>query len=367
MATYIAFCTNAVVFHQNQILDQECTKKYPGSEWIYFLYVFAKEKGIEVVTGDVALMNVYSKKWSPTEILIIQEEMSTHGDQLIKIGAKPFLLFCLESPVYAREFYSKLFGLSKSFKNRILFRGIFEKTALIGLNHIAYFPSFSESNQRKNSEWKDRKFLVMVAANKYWKIIRPFHRQVASWIRDLILQKKSHLTPELIAQQLHDKRLELIEYFGKSGDLDLFGGGWGNLSNLPRPWPKKLKSIIDKLDPKKCNDKLEVISNYKFAICFENMSFPGYVTEKIIDCFSAGVIPIYLGAPDISEFVPKNLYIDLRDFQNPNELSIYIKSLSNEKALRMISAGHAFLESSEGKKFSFENLAKNVLMLAENM
>jgi hypothetical protein len=366
MTNKIAFCTNAVVFHNNQILDQSCAKNYPGSEWVYYLSIYAKEQDIEVVTGDIAILNVQSKKWNASDILIVQEELAAHGDQLIKLGSKTFVLLCLESPVYAREFYAQLLKLSEKFKHRILFRGTFNKASSNGQNHIAYFPSFSEASIKKNISWNDRKFLVMVAANKYWKIIRPLHRQLVSWMRDFVLQKKSHLTAELIAQQLHDKRLELIEFFGKTHDLDLYGGGWENLNNLPKPWPEKLAPIISGLNPLRCENKHEVIAKYKFAICFENMSYPGYVTEKIIDCFTVGVIPIYMGAPDIAEFIPKNLYIDLREFSNYQELSQHLKSIPPEAAMEMINAGYAFLESSAGKNFSLECFAKKVLTLALN-
>lgn len=363
MASKIAFCTDAVVFHNNQILDKNCTKKYPGSEWVFYLSVFAKEEGMEVVTGDVALLNIQSNKWKASDILVIQEELAVHADQLINMGARPLVLLCLESPVYAREFYAELFEQSNKFKNRILFRGTFEKASANGVNHIAYFPSFSEGIVKRILPWNERKFLVMVAANKYWKVIRPLHREIASRIRDLFFLKKSHLTQSLITQQLHDKRLELIEFFGSKQSLDLYGGGWGNLKILPKTWQYKLNLIIKNLNPQRCENKQEIISHYKFNLCFENMSYPGYVTEKIIDCFTVGVIPIYIGAPDISDFVPKKLFIDLGDFHNYEDLERYLNTITQEKAMEIINSGFAFLESDSGKNFSFEYFAKKVLAM----
>ena len=34
----------------------------------------------------------------------------------------------------------------------------------------------------------------------------------------------------------------------------------------------------------------------------------GYITEKIFDSFFAGVVPIYWGAENITDYVPKSLY-----------------------------------------------------------
>jgi hypothetical protein len=38
-----------------------------------------------------------------------------------------------------------------------------------------------------------------------------------------------------------------------------------------------------------------------FSVAIENSSVRGYFTEKLIDCFAAGAIPIYWGDNDISE------------------------------------------------------------------
>ena len=39
----------------------------------------------------------------------------------------------------------------------------------------------------------------------------------------------------------------------------------------------------------------QLFKKYKFNICFENSSTPGYVTEKIIQSMYVNSIPIYWG------------------------------------------------------------------------
>ena len=52
-------------------------------------------------------------------------------------------------------------------------------------------------------------------------------------------------------------------------------------------------------------DKLAFQRQYKFSIAYENSRDPGYVTEKIVDAFAAGTVPIYWGDPLIKqEFNP---------------------------------------------------------------
>jgi len=77
--------------------------------------------------------------------------------------------------------------------------------------------------------------------------------------------------------------------------LKIYGTLWDDLSNFDESTKTKLKPIIDKIQPTFCENKIETISNYKFCICAENVEYDGYVTEKIIDCFIAGTIPIYFG------------------------------------------------------------------------
>lgn len=47
----------------------------------------------------------------------------------------------------------------------------------------------------------------------------------------------------------------------------------------------------------------DFISNYKFMICFENTSKPNYITEKLINAYLNGTIPIYWGCPNIQDYV----------------------------------------------------------------
>lgn len=52
--------------------------------------------------------------------------------------------------------------------------------------------------------------------------------------------------------------------------------------------------------------KLEWLKNYKFNMCFENSSYPGYVTEKLYEAYIGGTIPIYWGSTTVEvDFNPR--------------------------------------------------------------
>lgn len=361
MKSMIAFCTDGLAFSENKILDETIAINYPGALWVARLAQFSKAQKVEVVTGDVAILRIQNGLCKPSDILVIQEESCSTGFKLIQLGAEGFLLICAESTLYARKFYAHLPEVSKCFKNRILFRGVFENTSKIGVNHVLYFPSFSQNSEVEIVAWSSRGFMVMVAANKYWKPGRSMIRHVLAGIRDIVVGRKSYITTETKELQLHDRRLELLEYFGQRQGFDLFGMHWGSLKNLPKDWRGRLQPVLKKLSPSICQDKHATISRYKFCICLENMSYPGYITEKIIDCFHAGVIPIYLGAPDVSEFIPRTSFIDLREYTDLDELHRYLKKITEVAALKIISAGRDFLSSKAGAEYSYEVFAKNVL------
>lgn len=74
-------------------------------------------------------------------------------------------------------------------------------------------------------------------------------------------------------------------------------------------------------------DKKEALDPYMFSVVFENDSYPSYFTEKITDCFSKGVIPIYYGDPEIS----KHFNIDGIIPYTQNCLESLSKELYNSK------------------------------------
>ena len=79
----------------------------------------------------------------------------------------------------------------------------------------------------------------------------------------------------------------------------------------------------------------------------------GYITEKIFDCFYAGTVPIYYGAPDISDFIDPNSYIDYKNFSGLTQLKRYVDSLSNNQYLDMKEKGRNFIEKQSSKHYDF--------------
>lgn len=159
---------------------------------------------------------------------------------------------------------------------------------------------------------------------------------------------------------LYRERRESIKFFEKKlvDQFDLFGYGW----NQP---VKRYERILPFLTHKyqsyrgTCEYKHQILSKYKFSLCYENIkNVNGWITEKIFDCFQARTIPIYWGAENVTDYIPKNTFIDRRDFKNNDELLKFINLINEKDYMSYINNIENFLSSKEYKVFLPENFSK---------
>jgi hypothetical protein len=85
-------------------------------------------------------------------------------------------------------------------------------------------------------------------------------------------------------------------------------------------------------------DKYEFIKDYKFVISFENSSYNGYTTEKILEPIYKDCIPIYWGDPFVYKDFNSKRYIDYNDFESEDKLISKLKEIdeNDELAIDMI-------------------------------
>lgn len=57
----------------------------------------------------------------------------------------------------------------------------------------------------------------------------------------------------------------------------------------------------------------EGLNDYMFSVVIENAQYKTYFSEKILNCFATGTVPIYRGCPNIGEFFDMNGIILLSD------------------------------------------------------
>jgi hypothetical protein len=76
----------------------------------------------------------------------------------------------------------------------------------------------------------------------------------------------------------------------------------------------------------------ELFRQYKFHLAFENSRCEDYVTEKAFLALARGQVPIYLGAPNIDDFMPaRDAYIHAVDFPSAAALAEHLRRLDEDE------------------------------------
>jgi hypothetical protein len=233
------------------------------------------------------------------------------------------------------------------------------------------------SEYKRIFSWSDfgvgsDRFVKIQIPNKF--IYRPYNNLMSrSGLCCMIAGNKSVASSTPL--ELYSERVNTIRWFEKNAPqaFDLFGGGW----DTPAVKPGMANRIIRKLKsflpinnseiyfPSYCGkvtSKLETLQNYRFSICYENIRhLPGYITEKIWDCFFAGCVPVYWGASNITDYIPEDCFIDRRKFSNHEELYKFMVTMTEAEYSAYQARIAAFLSSENARPFSAEAFAETIV------
>jgi len=176
-------------------------------------------------------------------------------------------------------------------------------------------------------------------------------------------------------RDLYVERVRAIRWFEKNApqDFDLYGIGWNipaAKSGLRGKLERKLWTTIDRLLPLKSfpsyrgkvGHKREVLTCTRFAICYENVrDLPGYITEKIFDCFFSGCVPVYWGAGNIERHIPADCFIDRRKFNGMTDLYRFLKGVSETDFIGYQQRIAGFLQSDAAYPFGSDFFADTIV------
>jgi hypothetical protein len=128
------------------------------------------------------------------------------------------------------------------------------------------------------------------------------------WIKDAKVYPKTKLVSMISSNKTmcrgHLQRLKWVELLRDK--VDLYGRGFQEIET-----------------------KEEGLCDYMFSVAIENGEYSSYFTEKILDCFATGTIPVYVGSPDIGEHFNLDGIIVLESPDQIDELSeeLYLSKL----------------------------------------
>jgi hypothetical protein len=184
-------------------------------------------------------------------------------------------------------------------------------------------------------------------------------------------QKYSWVGPEL-----YTERLRAIRWFETHhpDEFDLYGQRWD------RFYFKKKLSILNpvlariykgcpwlprrRLFPSARGSvarKRDVMRQYKFCICYENASYPGWLTEKMLDAMFAGSVPVYQGDPEVAKLVPPAAFIDKRNFPDYDALYAYLQGMPSAEYEGYRQAIHQFVHGDSIKPLGAEAFTEMIL------
>ena len=212
--------------------------------------------------------------------------------------------------------------------------------------HQMFFPQSFNFNNFEILPFAEKKFLTIIVSNK--KLDNGFKKLSKIFALKFLYG--------INVNEIYKERFKFIDYFSNQIGFDLYGIGWGDSGK-----DLKERESIKKVYKGVVEDKIDILRKYKFAFCFENCIFKGYITEKIFDAMFAGSVPIYYGAPDINDYVNPNCFIDFRKFKNYNELCDFLSNIKEDKYNQYIENIKEYLKSDLFKKFSQESFTKEIL------
>jgi len=128
-------------------------------------------------------------------------------------------------------------------------------------------------------------------------------------IKSLMRPRKLDMTGKdkfcaLIANNPEGLRINLYHSISQYKQVD----GYGNMFN--RPLRKS---------------KFDLLPEYKFCLCPENSVYDGYVTEKLIDAYAGGCVPIYSGDVSVDDDFNTWAFLNYMNFKDMDKFVGYVK------------------------------------------
>ncbi len=322
-------------FQDNLIFDKEQNKvpiRDNALDKYYKLYETFKEAGFDIATDDI----------NPIE----RSDIVIYTDMPKKLPsedmvAKSFLIM-MESPLVRPE--------NLDLKKHRYFHKVFTWSDLLadGQNYLKFSYAFTIPTSIPKK--LDKEHLCC-----------------------LIVGNKSSTHPD----ELYSERRAVVRWFEQHHpeEFSLFGTGWDEYTfrgpKLIRafnriPFVKQsMQRLFGDVYPSyrgRVSSKNVTMQDYRFAIAYENIKDQeGYITEKVFDAFFAGCVPIYLGANNITDYIPKRCFVDKKDFETYEALYTFISTMEKQRYLEYLDAIEVFLNSAAADPFRVESFAKTIV------
>jgi hypothetical protein len=127
---------------------------------------------------------------------------------------------------------------------------------------------------------------------------------------DLLLTLKNK-SCAFIASSPRGRRMDFIPKLLKVMSVDCAGKLYNNVPQVP--------GRGDQIN------KIEFLQDYKMNVCFENESYPGYTTEKIVHSMFANCLPIYWGSSSVDQDFNVDSFINANGMTDEQLIDVMMK------------------------------------------
>lgn len=320
------------------------TVNQQGHDWACTSRLLGKT--LQSLGHKVATLDMQPLEWFDRVFFIDYPDYYIHRNPYFrdfKRAEHPDLNLILAEPSIVRP-SSYRPQMHKSFRRVLTYRG--DLCALDPAKYVRYHypvPALQLDPALKRLPFAGRKLCCMVQA--YMVLSRP--------------------------NELFSERTRAVRWFETNAakDFDLMGTDWDRIL-LPGPFSflnMALRAVYRRV-PLMNSFKVrrfpsfigpnrkslgETLANYRFSFAYETSAEPDWISEKLFDRFHAGCVPIYLGAPNITDYVPANTFIDKRNFSY-EELHRYMKGMSEREYNGYIEAAQEYLRGPAYRAFTPE-------------
>jgi hypothetical protein len=200
-----------------------------------------------------------------------------------------------------------------------------------------HIPQYTGQKEVEMLDFDDRKLLVNISSRKY--------------------------SPTKHPEELYTKREEVIKYYDDNYPLDftLYGRHWNKRPRLIDTYHHRVvrptdysvyEGVIEK--------KTDAYGDHRFALSFENMTgVEGYISEKMFDCLRSGIVPVYWGANNVSKYVPKDAFVDYREYGTPASLHEHLSTITEQEHTEYVERAQEYLQKGVSD-FSIQSYAKTL-------
>ncbi len=178
-----------------------------------------------------------------------------------------------------------------------------------------------------------KQFGYILTFQEAWAMKHPnviFHHPGLMWHYGLPFENDEFITLDEIAATPPPEKTRMLSTVcsQRTGNITLHS------TRVDFTW--RLKEELPEMDifghgVNPMNDKAEALDPYRYHIAVENHVYDHHLTEKLPDAFLGYTLPFYHGAPNASEYFPKESFIsiDINDYDRARDI---IKShLANDE------------------------------------